>query len=147
MDQLIIEKLKTEKGYIFEHNEDDYLFDLIKDTIEVTVNVYKSEQLKKIPFRGNTIEDKISFSLLRMRNFFQAIAHDRDFIVEYRSKSIKNDKLNKAIKEAFPKINFFIKVITEDLQNDSTVKADLLERNQEVTYQILEHYEQLTNKI
>lgn len=144
MDHLkIIEKLKTEKGYIFEPIEDDYLFDLIKDTIDV----YKSEQLKNLPFPGDTLENKISFSLLRMRNFFQATAHDRDFIAEYRSKSIKNDVLNKAIKEAFPKINYFIKVITEDLQNDSNVKRDLLERNQEVTYQILDHYENLTNKI
>ena len=147
MEAQVIEKLKAEKGYIFEKHEDDYLFDLIRDTIDVSIEVYKAEQLKKIPFPGETMEQKVCFSLLRMRNFFQAIAHDRDFVVSYRKKIVENDELLKAMKESFPKINFFIKVITDDLQGDPKVKPELLEQNQELTYHILDHYEQLSSKL
>lgn len=147
MEEKVIEKLKAERGYIFENHEDDYLFDLIRDTMEATIEVYQEKQLKKLPFPGETTEQKICFSLLRMRNFFQAISHDRDFVVSYRKKIVENDNLLKAMKESFPKINFFIKVITDDLQKDSSVKPELLEQNQELTYHILDHYEQLSSKL
>lgn len=147
MEEQVIKKLKAERGYIFENHEDDYLFDLIRDTMEATIEVYQEEQLKKLPFPGETTEQKICFSLLRMRNFFQAISHDRDFVVSYRKKIVENDNLLKAMKESFPKINFFIKVITDDLQKDSSVKPELLEQNQELTYHILDHYEQLSSKL
>ena len=147
MEKQIIEILKTKKGYIFENHEDDYLFELIRDTMEATLEVYQEEQIKKLPFPGQTTEQKVCFSLLRMRNFFQAISHDRDFVLSYRKKIVENDNLLKAMKESFPKINFFIKVITEDLQSNPSVKPELLEQNQELTYHILDHYEQLSNKL
>jgi hypothetical protein len=147
MEAEVIEKLKKQRGYIFEPIEDDYLFDLIKDTVEATIEVYQAHEIERVPFRGETTEEKVCFSLLRMRNFFQAIRHDRDFILEYRKKIIDNDVLDKAIRESFPKINYFIKVITDDLENGTLVSRELLEKNQETTYCLLECYEELVKKI
>jgi hypothetical protein len=147
MEAKVIEKLKKEKGYIFEAVEDDFLFDLIKDTIELTVEQYKEDQYKRVQFNGETDEEKVCFSLLRMRNFFQAIKHDKEFVMEYRKKVIGNDVLDKTIKEAFPKINHFIKIITNDLESSTFVSKEILERNQEMTYYLLDCYEELMKKV
>ena len=146
MEAQVIEKLKA-KGYIFEDEEDNYLLDLIKDTVEATIEVYQAQEIERVPFDGNTTEEKVCFSLLRMRNFFQAIRHDRDFVLEYRKKIIGNDVLDKAIRESFPKINYFIKVITDDLENSPFPTKSEVARNEQLTYYLLECHEELMKKV
>ena len=92
------------------------------------------------------IADNMALSLLRLRNLLKACKHDVDYIKEYQ-KYIEEKEMVGAIKKAFPSISFLIKLLDTNLNTLQYSRPKLLAANEELTYKILEHYEEIIKEI
>tara|TARA_R110000868_G_scaffold54673_5_gene170674 strand:- start:4661 stop:4963 length:303 start_codon:yes stop_codon:yes gene_type:complete len=98
------------------------------------------------PQEKKQIGDNMALSLLRLRNLLKACKHDVDYIKEYQN-LIEEKEMVGAIKRAFPSISFLIKLLDKNLSTLQYSRPKLLEDNEELTYKILEHYEEIIKEI
>jgi len=120
---------------------------LIQDVANASLEVYKSEMMTKCMFpKAETEEQKVQYSLFRMLHFLEATAHDKKFLLEY-DKWGKGSELQKAMKEAFPKIGYFISLIKKRLVKSPNLNNDILETNDEMSYWLMECHEHITLQV
>ena len=140
--------LHLHEKYGWETSElDKTTLELIQDTANAAVEVYKSQMMAKAMFpKAETQEEKVQYSLFRMMHFLEATSHDKKFLLEYDKWGDKSE-LHEAMRKSFPKIGYFISLIKKRLVKAPRLDSKILETNDEMSYWLLECHEHIAYQV
>lgn len=144
-DKLLIH-LKTKYGWDLEQMTEEEL-KVVEDVANATLEVYKHEKQELFTFpKAKTTEEKVQYSLFRMKHLMEAASIDKKFLLEY-GKWDKGSKIEAAMRKSFPLIGAFIKLINDKIKSSPNITPEQLEMNDEMSYYILEVHEHLTKQV
>jgi hypothetical protein len=140
--------LLLNEKYGWETSElDKNTLELVEDVANASIEIYKSQMMAKAMFpKSETEEEKVQYSLFRMMHFLEATSHDKKFLLEY-DKWGKGSELHEAMRNAFPKIGYFISLIRKRLAKSPRLDSKILETNDEMSYWLLECHEHIAYQV